>query len=318
MKFDRLLESYIATAPRGLRSYLMAMPIWLGQKLWLADEIQRELAVEKGRAVRRSPRVARRVGLLPVAVRRGGGPDDRRRRRVDDVVDGSRHGPRLSMISRDAVPALGRAAVLGIHLFHRLQGQRGRVQADGPGAYGEPTYLTAIRDNLVDIQRGRQHRAEPRVLRVRPRPDDDRARFERLFGGPARPRVRRDAARDGSRPVGAGDHRRGDAADGDDRAPRDRHARTCAWPAAWRSTASATAACCAKGPSSDIWIQPAAGDAGGALGVAYALWHRYLGKPRVSAEAAGPGSRGSGSRRRGRFPVRRRDAGLAARPGLLG
>ena len=47
VKFDRLLESYIASAPRGLRSYLMAMPIWLGQKLWLAEEIQRELAIEK-------------------------------------------------------------------------------------------------------------------------------------------------------------------------------------------------------------------------------------------------------------------------------
>lgn len=37
----------------------------------------------------------------------------------------------------------------------------------------------------------------------------------------------------------------------------------------------------------EIWIQPAAGDAGGALGVAFSLWHRYLDKPRVSPEAAG-------------------------------
>src|SRR5206468_5778520 len=42
-----------------------------------------------------------------------------------------------------------------------------------------------------------------------------------------------------------------------------------------------------EGPFEEIWIQPAAGDAGGALGVAYALWHRYLGKRRVSAEASG-------------------------------
>ena len=42
-----------------------------------------------------------------------------------------------------------------------------------------------------------------------------------------------------------------------------------------------------EGPFEEIWIQPAAGDAGGALGVAFALWHRYLGKPRVSAERRG-------------------------------
>jgi len=43
----------------------------------------------------------------------------------------------------------------------------------------------------------------------------------------------------------------------------------------------------------DIWIQPAAGDAGGALGVALSLWHRHLGNPRVSAEAAGTWQRPS-------------------------
>ena len=42
-----------------------------------------------------------------------------------------------------------------------------------------------------------------------------------------------------------------------------------------------------EGPFDQIWIQPAAGDAGGALGVALSLWHRHLGKPRVSPEAAG-------------------------------
>ena len=45
LKFDRLLESYIASAPRGLRSYLMAMPLWLGEKLWMADGIKEQLGV---------------------------------------------------------------------------------------------------------------------------------------------------------------------------------------------------------------------------------------------------------------------------------
>src|SRR6185436_3447084 len=42
-----------------------------------------------------------------------------------------------------------------------------------------------------------------------------------------------------------------------------------------------------EGPFDEIWIQPAAGDAGGALGVALALWHRYLGEPRTSPERLG-------------------------------
>src|ERR671910_3654868 len=39
LKFERLLETYVASAPRGLKSYLMAMPLWLGEKLWMADDI---------------------------------------------------------------------------------------------------------------------------------------------------------------------------------------------------------------------------------------------------------------------------------------
>jgi len=49
-----------------------------------------------------------------------------------------------------------------------------------------------------------------------------------------------------------------------------------------------------EGPFDDIWIQPAAGDAGGAPGIALAIWHRYLGKPRTSAEKAGTWVGGTG------------------------
>ena len=55
-----------------------------------------------------------------------------------------------------------------------------------------------------------------------------------------------------------------------------------------------------EGPIDQIWIQPAAGDAGGALGVALALWHRHLGRPRASAEASGTWERPSTVR--GRTP----------------
>ena len=39
LKFERLLETYLTFAPRGLRSYLMAMPLWLKEKLWMGDQI---------------------------------------------------------------------------------------------------------------------------------------------------------------------------------------------------------------------------------------------------------------------------------------
>src|SRR5438128_1552251 len=57
-----------------------------------------------------------------------------------------------------------------------------------------------------------------------------------------------------------------------------------------------------EGPFDQIWIQPAAGDAGGALGVALALWHRYRQQPRVSAESLGTWERPSSIRDASRVP----------------
>src|SRR6516225_4954508 len=43
VKFERLLETYVAFAPKGIRSYLMAMPVWMKEKLFLKSLLQREL-----------------------------------------------------------------------------------------------------------------------------------------------------------------------------------------------------------------------------------------------------------------------------------
>ena len=66
----------------------------------------------------------------------------------------------------------------------------------------------------------------------------------------------------------SGRHRRSGAAPDAIARARNRRRRICAWPAAWRSIASRTARCCATGRFKHIWIQPASGDAGGALGAA--------------------------------------------------
>src|SRR5438045_3387826 len=51
VKFNRLLETYIAYAPAGMQSYLKAMPLWLGEKLWMSDDISRRLDGYKGQVM---------------------------------------------------------------------------------------------------------------------------------------------------------------------------------------------------------------------------------------------------------------------------
>ncbi len=135
VKFGRLLESYLAVAPRGLRSYLMAMPQWLTHKLWLADGIRRELGREDLEVLfgdHHESHAASAFYPSPF--------EDAAILTMDGVGEWatSSIGARPRIVDRDveaaAISAFRRAALLGVHLFHRVQGELGRVQGDGPRA----------------------------------------------------------------------------------------------------------------------------------------------------------------------------------------
>ncbi len=140
LKFHRILETYLAVVPRGLRSYVQAVPLWLKEKLWIPPEIQE--ALERcgvARAGRRStsPSTTSRTPRAPSTPR-----PSRRRRCSPSTASASGPPPpsasararRLAADPRDRLPPLAGPALLGVHLLHRLQGQLRRVQADGPRA----------------------------------------------------------------------------------------------------------------------------------------------------------------------------------------
>ena len=142
LKFERLLETYLANAPRGYQSFRMAIPVWIKEKLFqksnLAAALKKISAVRQGdrgeAAVRRAPPEPRRIRVLSLPVRRGRRADDGRRRRMGDDV--GRDRPRLVARDRqgDPLAAQPRPALLRVHLLHRLPRQLRRVQGDGPRA----------------------------------------------------------------------------------------------------------------------------------------------------------------------------------------
>ena len=141
LKFERLLETYLAYAPRGFNSFRMAMPLWLKEKLFqktlLRDEMKTlaaRLRLAEAPAVRRASPEPRRLGLLPVALRGGRRAVHGRRRRMGDHVARLGPGQQARDAARDPLPALARPALFGLHLLHGLQGQFRRVQGHGAGA----------------------------------------------------------------------------------------------------------------------------------------------------------------------------------------
>jgi carbamoyltransferase len=287
VKFDRLLESYIASAPRGLRSYLMAMPVWLGQKLWLADEIRSELGIEKEvlfgdhheshAASAFYPSPFEEAAVLTI--------DGVGEWTTSSVAHGN--GAGLSMIREMRFPHSVGLLYSAFTYFTGFKVNEGEYKIMGLAPYGEPTYVKAIRDHIVDIHEDGSIKLNLDYFEFVHGLTMTGGGFERLFGGPRR------------EPDDPVTQREMDLARSVQEITEEvmlRMAKTA------HSETGSHKLCLAggvalncvgngrllrEGPFDDIWIQPAAGDAGGALGVACALWHRYLGKPRVSAEASG-------------------------------
>ena len=288
VKFGRLLETYVAVAPRGLPSYLAAMPQWLTTKLWLADGIRHDLRREDATVLFGDHHESHAASaFFPSPF------EDAAILTMDGVGEwatssiGVGHGASLEMLKQQRFPHSVGLLYSAFTYFTGFRVNSGEYMVMGLAPYGEPQYVSAIRDHLVEIHDDGSIRLNLEYFEFVHGLTMTGAGFERLFGGPARSAESRLTQREL------------DLA----RSIQDvteeimlRMARTA------HELTGLTKLCLAggvalncvgngrierEGPFEELWIQPAAGDAGGALGVALSLAHQYAGIPRVSAERAG-------------------------------
>ena len=288
VKFGRLLESYLAVAPRGLRSYLMAMPQWLTSKLWLADGIRHELGRddldvlfgdhhESHAASAFYPSPFEEAAILT----------------MDGVGEwatssiGVGRGSSIEMLKQQRFPHSVGLLYSAFTYFTGFRVNSGEYKVMGLAPYGEPRYVSAIRDHIVDIHEDGSIRLNLDYFEFVHSLTMTGDGFERLFGGPART------------PESPVTQREFDIARSIQDVTEDimlRMARTAHQLTGLKNLcmAGGVALNCVgngrierEGPFDELWIQPAAGDAGGALGVALSLAHHYRGGPRVSPERAG-------------------------------
>ena len=157
----------------------------------------------------------------------------------------------------------------------------GEYKVMGLAPYGEPKYVDLILDELMDLRDDGSFRLNQKYFNYLTGLTMTSPAFDTLFGGPPRqPESQADAARNGPRPIGAGGVRGGHAADGADGAPADGPRQ----PLSRRRRGAELRGQrppVARRAVRKLWIQPAAGDAGGALGVAQLIHHRHARHPRT-------------------------------------
>jgi carbamoyltransferase len=294
VKFERLLETYTALAPSGWRSYLMAMPLWLGEKLWIGEDIREHLEGtdaevlfgehhESHAASAFFPSPFEEAAVLT----------------IDGVGEwatssiGVGRGNTLEIAQEQRFPHSLGLLYSAFTYFAGFKVNSGEYKVMGLAPYGEPTFVKTIKDHLVEIRDDGSVWMNQEYFTYANGLTMTGSKMEALLGGPAR------------KPESRLTQREMDLARSIQEVTEEAMLKMAAF--AHRQTglrdlcmAGGVALNCVgngrllrESPFEQIWVQPAAGDAGGALGVALAIWHRHLNKPRQSAEAAGTWQRPS-------------------------
>ncbi len=298
LKFERLLETYLATTPRGLRSFVRAMPLWLKQKLWIPDLLKRELGFEGTLLFPEHHESHAASAFFP-------SPFERAAFLTTDGVGewattsfGTGDGNRLRIRAELHFPHSLGLLYSAFTYFCGFRVNSGEYKLMGLAPYGEPRYTDLILNELLDLRADGSFRLNldrftfAHGLRMTGAP------FARLFGGPRRepeaPITQREM--DLARSVQAVTE------EAVLRMARHVHRETgeenlcLAGGVALNCVANGRLL--REGPFERLWIQPAAGDAGGALGAALMAWHVHAGGPR---DFAGQNDGGPGDAMRGSY-----------------
>ena len=287
LKFERLLETYVAYAPVGIRSFVKAMPVWMKEKLWIPDLIRRELGYD-------GPILFPEHHLSHAASAFYPSPFDRAAVITTDGVGewattsyGVGNGARLELHAEQHFPHSLGLLYSAFTYFCGFRVNSGEYKLMGLAPYGEPRFERQILDELIDLRGDGSFRLNMRYFPYPAGLTMTGRRFERLFDGPRRepeaPLTSRemDLARSVQMVTEEAILRMAR------HVHRETGERNLCLAGGVALNCVANGRLLREGPFEEIWVQPAAGDAGGALGAAYVAWHLHVGadRPAVSGDA---------------------------------
>lgn len=289
VKFERLLETYLHYAPKGLRSFVTAMPIWLKEKLFIKTTLKRELASlgelsadelpdllfsEHHQSHAASAFFASPFKKAAVLCLDGVGEWA-----TSSVWLGEDH--ELSEQWQINFPHSLGLLYSAFTYYTGFKVNSGEYKLMGLAPYGDPKYVDLILNNLIDVKDDGTFRLDMRYFNFATGLTMTNKRFDALFGGAPR------------QPESELTQREMDIAASIQVVTEEvilKLARSVykELDCDYLCLAGGVALNCVsngrllkEGPFKNIWIQPAAGDAGGALGAALSVWHQHLEQPRV-------------------------------------
>jgi carbamoyltransferase len=291
-KFDRLLETYLAFAPRGFLSFCKAMPPWLKEKLHMPRVIRQGLPGFNGRLVfvdHHESHAASAFFPSPfeeAAILTLDGVGE-----WSTTTRGVATGNRLTITDHLRFPHSLGLLYSAFTYYCGFRVNSGEYKLMGLAPYGRPCYVDEIEKHLIDIKPDGSFWLNMDFFNYCQGLTMTNCRFDQLFGGPPRrpesPLVQRHMDLAASIQMVTEEVVLRMASD----LHRQSGRKQLVMAGGVALNCVANGRLLRDGPFEEIWVQPAAGDAGGALGAALFVWHQLLEKPRRPS----PGDSQSGS-----------------------
>lgn len=292
LKFERILETYLGVAPRGFRQFLMAGPLWIKDKLYIDRQLREALGYDGDILYAEHHESHAASAYFPSPF------DEAAILTMDGVGEwataayGVGRGADIELLREMRWPDSLGLLYSAFTYYTGFKVNSGEYKVMGLAPYGEPRYVDLIYRHLVDLRDDGSFILDQKYFDYLSGFTMTSAAFDELFGGPPR------------KPESNLTQKEMDLARSVQEVCEEimlRMARTV-----HRDTgldnlclAGGVALNCVgngrllrEGPFKRLWIQPASGDAGGALGVAQLIWHRHLKAPRA-APVSGDGMRGA-------------------------
>jgi carbamoyltransferase len=282
-KFDRILESYLAYAPKGFMSFRRALPLWLKEKLFTDRALRKGIGPSYDK-----PIVYTAHHQSHAASAFFPSPFERAAILTSDGVGewatttwGIGEGNTIALKQSISFPHSLGLLYSAFTYFTGFKVNSGEYKMMGLAPYGTPKYVDLIKEKLVDIRPDGSFRMNMEYFTYPTGLTMTGEKFAQLFGGPARAAetdiTQREMDLAASIQVVTEDIMLAQA----------RHVHEVTGMKHLVMAGGVALNCVAngrllrEGPFDDIWIQPAAGDAGGALGCALFTWYQLLGNERV-------------------------------------
>jgi carbamoyltransferase len=280
LTFERLLMSYLTVAPKGLRSWLEAMPLWLGKKLYIPKVVQKETGYEGDVLFTEHHEAHAASSFYPSPF------DEAAILTIDGVGEwatasyGFGKEKDITLIKELHFPDSLGLLYSSFTYFTGFRVNSGEYKLMGLAPYGVPRYKDLILSELIDVKEDGSIRLNLSYFDFLGGLRMTNRRFSRLFKGPPRKPETEITQREMDIAASIQVVTEDVVMKMAQHVHKETGRKNLCLAGGVALNCVANGRILREGPFENIWIQPAAGDAGGAVGAALSVWHRYLGNER--------------------------------------